>query len=146
VTLHSPSGARPVTIVVLLGIALIHFLTLPSAFETEAYVGVGLILASGMTLAGAVALLARNRDGVWWYALFQGVLTTFGYLVTRLEGLPLVSPALSGDWDDQRSMALVFCGLIVTGLAGWVLYARHAASRRPNPVTSARERVHAGAD
>jgi len=50
-----PNLARPVGAMFFLGIAMVHFLTLPDGFRIEPYIGVSLIIALMMALFGAGA-------------------------------------------------------------------------------------------
>ena len=147
-TLPSPNTVRTVAVVILIGIGLIHFLTLPQGFKIAGYLGVALILAIGLALAGAYALLHEDQvgdqAGVWWYALCQGVLNSLGYLLSRTAGLPLVSHRVSADWDSGLSMSLFYCGMLLTALSTWVLAVRWSRRRRGTPVASARDRDRLG--
>jgi hypothetical protein len=134
-----PQVARPVGAVLFLGLALIHFLSLPHGFHIEAYVGVSLLLASVMAVAGAVALLVEDRNRVWWYALAEGLLTLLGWFLSRWFGLPAAGNAVSGDWFEETGLGLAFCGSALTGLAVWILYVRRTHAHET--VLSARQRV-----
>lgn len=136
----SPAVARAVGAVVLVGIALIHFLALPHGFHIEAYLGVSLIMGVGMAFGGAVALLVDDRDRVWWYALVQGILNVLGYLLTRVSGVPLSDSDVSGNWFRTSGMALCFTGFVIAGLAAWVLIERRRTTPR-SPVVSAKDRA-----
>jgi uncharacterized membrane protein len=98
VTLPSPNSVRTVAVVILIGLGLIHFLTLPDRFEIAGYLGLALILAIGRAAAGAFGRLfqdpADDQGGVWWYALAQGLLNSLasGVLsVCRLGGMTQVT-------------------------------------------------------
>jgi hypothetical protein len=136
-----PNVARPVGAVFFLGIAMVHFLTLPDGFRIEPYIGVSLIIALMMALFGAGAMLMDDRDRVWWYALAEGLLNGVGYVLTRFHGLPLASAGAIGGWFRQTGMALAFCGFMLAALAGGVLAARRHRRRTSYlPVTSAFQR------
>ncbi|MBO2452028.1 hypothetical protein J4573_33420 [Actinomadura barringtoniae] len=125
-----------------LGIAMVHFLTLPDGFHIEPYIGVSLIIALMMALFGAGALLVEDRDRVWWYALAEGLLNGFGYVLSRVQGLPLTSgQGVSGGWFRATGMALAFFGFLLAALAGWILISRRLRRRnRYFPITSAFQR------
>lgn len=135
----APEVARPVAVVLMLGIGMIHCQHLLEAFRQASYIGVQTVLALLLVVAGAFWMIAEERSRVWWFALVQGVLNAAGYVVSRAFGLPLTSWPTEGDWLHATSLALGFLGLVLTALAGWVLLSRRALARR-GPVLSARER------
>ena len=119
--------ARMVAIAGLGGIALIHALQAPEAFEETTYLGVlfiGAILAS-LLLSAA---LTRTSDQRAWAA--AGGLATailLGYVLTRTSGLPDATADV-GNWTEPLGLAsLVAEGLVLCVAAGAV------ASQAPLP-------------
>jgi membrane protease YdiL (CAAX protease family) len=119
--------ARTVGIVGLGGIALIHALQVPEAFEETAYLGVlfiGAILAS-LALTG---VLTRTSDQRAWVAaggLAAAIM--FGYVLTRTSGLPDATLDV-GNWTEPLGLAsLVAEGLVLCVTAG-VLTSRGVVS------------------
>jgi len=114
--------ARTVGIVGLGGIALIHALQVPEAFEETAYLGVlfiGAILAS----LALTAVLTRTSDQRAWVAaggLAAAIM--FGYVLTRTIGLPDATLDV-GNWTEP--LGLVAEGLVLCVTAG-VLASRGA--------------------
>jgi hypothetical protein len=135
----APDVARAAGAVLLLGIAGIHFVTLPHGFQIEAYVGVSLVLGFLMAMAGVVGLLAENKNRIWWYALIEGVLNVGGWFATRVNDLPVTRSGTSGDWFKSSGLLLFFAGSTLSLLASWVLRVRTLDRRET--VTSARQRV-----
>ena len=121
--------ARTVGIVGLGGIALIHALQVPEAFEETVYLGIlfiGAILAS----LGLAAVLTRTSDQRAWVAaggLAAAIM--LGYVLTRTSGLPDATLDI-GNWTEPLGLAsLVAEGLVVCVTAG-VLASRKAVPRR----------------
>ena len=121
--------ARTVGIVGLGGIALIHALQVPEAFEETVYLGIlfiGAILAS----LGLAAVLTRTSDQRAWVAaggLAAAIM--IGYVLTRTSGLPNATLDV-GNWTEPLGLAsLVAEGLVVCVTAG-ALASRTAVPRR----------------
>jgi hypothetical protein len=117
--------ARTVGIVGLAGIALIHALQAPEAFEETTYLGVlfiGAILAS----LGIAATLTRTSDQRAWVAaggLAAAIM--LGYVLTRTSGLPDATLDID-NWTEPLGLAsLVAEGLVICVTAG-VLASRGA--------------------
>ena len=117
--------ARTVGIVGLGGIALIHALQVPEAFEETAYLGV---LFIGAILASLVltAVLTRTSDErAWFSAGGLAAAIMLGYVLTRTSGLPDVTLDV-GNWTEPLGLAsLVAEGLVLSVTAG-VLASRGA--------------------
>jgi membrane protease YdiL (CAAX protease family) len=123
--------ARTVGIVGLGGIALIHALQVPEAFEETAYLGVlfiGAILAS----LALTAVLTRTSDQRAWVAaggLAAAIM--FGYVLTRTSGLPDATLDV-GNWTEPLGLAsLVAEGLVLCVTAGVFASRRAVAGHAP---------------
>ena len=134
--------ARTVGIVGLGGIALIHALQVPEAFEETLYLGIlfiGAILAS----LGLAAVLTRTSDQRAWVAaggLAAAIM--LGYVLTRTSGLPDATLDV-GNWTEPLGLAsLVAEGLVVCVTAG-ALASRTAVPRRASAYQPVRTRQEA---
>jgi Na+/proline symporter len=121
--------ARTVGIVGLGGIAMIHALQVPEAFEETVYLGllfIGAILAS----LGLAAVLTRTSDQrAWTAACGLAAAIMVGYVLTRTSGLPDATLDV-GNWTEPLGLAsLVAEGLVVCVTAG-VLASRTAVPSR----------------
>jgi membrane protease YdiL (CAAX protease family) len=110
--------ARTVGIVGLGGIALIHALQAPEAFEETTYLGVlfiGAIVAS-LVLA---AVLTRTSDQRAWTAVGGlAAAIMLGYVLTRTSGLPDATLDVD-NWTEPLGLAsLVAEGLVLCVTAG----------------------------
>jgi membrane protease YdiL (CAAX protease family) len=120
---------RMIGIVGLGGIALIHALQAPEAFEETAYLGalfIGAIVAS-LVLS---AVLTRSSDQRVWTATggLAGAIM-LGYVLTRTSGLPDATLDV-GNWTEPLGLAsLVAEGLVLCVTAG-VLASRGVVSGR----------------
>jgi hypothetical protein len=112
--------ARPIAIVGLAGIALIHLLDAHDTFVSTPYKGwlyLGLIAGS----LGAAALLARRDDPRGWAAagiLSVGALVAFVY--SRTVGLPQSADDI-GNWWEPLGLASLFVEGCVAALSAAVL-------------------------
>jgi hypothetical protein len=121
-------------------VATTHLTTVPESFRIEAYLGVVTILAVGLALTAATALLLSDSRPVWVLALCEGVLSVGGYVVTRLVGLPLATAYSLCQWSQPQALAVGLLGTVVAGLAAWTLHKRRGLPHVPTPVTSAQQR------
>jgi hypothetical protein len=114
---------RPVAIVGLLAIALIHLLDLQSIMEEAVYMGadfIGLIIAC-VFLAG---LLAMRDDRIVWLAC-GGLATAVivGFVVSRTVGLPNFTDDI-GNWGEPLAVAALFAEVSVVAFAALSLRRR----------------------
>jgi len=128
----SPSVARAVAVMVLLGFATWHLILLPDGFRAVSYVGVGLIGLLLAVLVAAALLIGTDTTGVWWYTALVGLVHVGGYVETRLLGLPLYRHEI-GHWLGPTDLLAVFAGVVLLALSGWVLVARTHTPRRFAP-------------
>jgi hypothetical protein len=109
---------RIIGIVGLVGIALIHTLQAPEAFEETGYLG-ALFIAAIVASLVLSAVLTRTSDLRAWAASGGLALAIIiGYVLTRTSGLPDASLDV-GNWTEPLGLAsLVAEGLVVCVTAG----------------------------
>ena len=115
--------SRTVAILGLAGIALIHVLQLPEAFDETFYLGllfVGAIVAA-VTL-GAALTLSTDR-GTWMVVAALPALILLGYLLSRTTGLPDATNDV-GEWDEPLGLASMVVEGLVLCVAGGARAAR----------------------
>lgn len=112
-------------------IAFDHLVMLREGFHLGAYVGVLMIVAMGLAIAGAAALAVDGTRGAWWFVFAQSAVTALGFLVTGRTGVPVapadVTPAL---WRGPEAQTLLYAAGVTTVLSGWVLLGRKAPHPR----------------
>ena len=121
--------SRAAAIAGLLGIALIHVLQSPDAFDEQWYLGVLFVLAIvGSGLLAAV--LARTSDPrAWTAAGGLAGLILIGYILSRTSGLPWATNDI-GEWTEPL-------GLISLVVEGLVLFlAIGVLATRPEPAAA----------
>lgn len=126
--------ARAVGTVGLGGIAVIHALQVPEAFEETTYLGVLFIGAILASLALSTALTRTSDQRAWAAVGALAAAIMLGYVLTRTSGLPDATLDV-GNWTEPLGLAsLVAEGLVVCVTAG-VLASRgavpgHAPAKR----------------
>jgi hypothetical protein len=110
--------ARTVGIVGLGGIALIHALQTPEAFEETTYLGVLFICATLASLALSATLTRTGDRRAWAAAGGLAAAIMLGYVLTRTSGLPDATLDV-GNWTEPLGLAsLVAEGLVLCVTAG----------------------------
>ena len=105
--------ARAVGIVGLIGIALIHALQVPEAFEETTYLGVLFIGAILASLVLSAALTRTSDQRVWAAAGGLAAAIMVGYVLTRTSGLPDATLDV-GNWTEPLGLAsLIAEGLVL---------------------------------
>jgi membrane protease YdiL (CAAX protease family) len=105
--------ARTVGIIGLGGIALIHVLQAPEAFEETTYLGVLFVAAVLASLALSAALTRTGDERVWAAAGGLAASIVLGYFLSRTSGLPDATADV-GNWTEPLGLAsLVAEGLVV---------------------------------
>jgi len=104
---------RPVGIIGLLGIGLIHFLDVVGKFKETPYLGwLYLALIAGCLAASALLFRPDARLG-WSIALVLSAATFTGYLLSRTTGLPAATRDI-GNWTEPLGLASLYVeGLVV---------------------------------
>jgi hypothetical protein len=120
--------------------ALAHLTTVPHSFHVEAYLGVVMILAVGMSLANVIALLMSDTRAVWMFTLYEGVANAIGYVVTRLTGLPFAQSYTHLLWSQTPAVVIALTGVVAAGCAIRTLHRRRGQPSVSTPVTSAQQR------
>ncbi len=122
--------ARPIAVLGLAGIALIHLLDLPGKIQEVPYLGVayiGLILTA---LGLAAVLLAREHRRDWLLLAALSGATVLGFVVDRATGLPMATADV-GNWLEPLGLASLFVEITLLPLAAWAYRASAASSPAP---------------
>jgi hypothetical protein len=105
--------ARGVAILGLIGIALIHVLEAPEAFEETLYLGLLFVGAVVASLLLAVALTRDSDARVWRVVGGLPALILLCYVISRAIGLPGFTTDV-GEWTEPLGLAsMVAEGLVV---------------------------------
>jgi hypothetical protein len=121
----SDAVARTVAIAGLGGIALIHILEAPDAFDGTFYLGILFIIAIVAAVVLAAALTSMSDDRVWMAAAGLPALILILYIISRSIGLPDFTGDI-GEWTEPLGLA----SMVVEGLTFCVAAAALAARRR----------------
>lgn len=119
--------SRTVAIIGLAGIALIHVLQSPEAFEETFYLGLLFIGAIVVAIALAAALALGSDRGVWTATAALPALILLGYVLSRTTGLPDATYDV-GEWDEPLGLASMVVEGLVLCVGGGVLAARRQAA------------------
>jgi hypothetical protein len=129
--------ARGVAIVSLIGIALIHVLQLPEAFDETFYLGLLFIGAVVASLLVTIVLTRHSDRRTWQLAGVLPALILIGYVLSRTSGLPAANDDVDNWTEPLGLVSLVAEGLLVCLSAGVLGRRRRAASgaaaRRQKP-------------
>jgi membrane protease YdiL (CAAX protease family) len=120
--------ARTVGIIGLGGIALIHVLQAPEAFEQTTYLGVLFVAAVLASLALSAALTRTGDERVWVAAGGLAASIMLGYFLSRTSGLPDATVDV-GNWTEPLGLA----SLVAEGLVVCVAAASVAGAAAPIP-------------
>jgi hypothetical protein len=135
--------ARTVGIVGLGGIALIHALQSPEAFEETTYLGALFIGAIVASLVLAAVLTRTSDQRAWAAAGGLAAAIMIGYVLTRTSGLPDATVDVD-NWTEPLGLAsLVAEGLVFCVTVG-VLASRRALSGRAPAQRRTRSQALAG--
>jgi len=117
--------ARTVGIAGLGGIAMVHVLQSPAAFDDTTYLGI-LFIGAVVAAVALAAILTRTSDlRAWGAAGGLAALILLGYVLSRTSGLPDATDDI-GEWSEPLGLAsLVFEGLVVFVSAGVLAIRRH---------------------
>ena len=139
-------GARGVAILGLIGIALIHVLEAPEAFEETFYLGLLFVVAVIASLLLAVALTRESDVRVWRAVGGLPALILLGYVISRAIGLPGFTGDF-GEWTEPLGLASMVAEGLVICLTVAVLgasVARRASAPRGRQAPSALPGAAAG--
>jgi membrane protease YdiL (CAAX protease family) len=120
--------ARTVGIMGLGGIALIHVLQAPEAFEETAYLGVLFVAAVVASLVLSAALTRTSDERVWAAAGGLALAIMAGYFLSRTSGLPDATVDV-GNWTEPLGLA----SLVAEGLVVFVAAASLTGAAAPIP-------------
>ena len=107
---------RPVAIVGLLAIALIHFLDFFDTIKTHPYVGVLFMALIAGCLAAAATLLGRRPRRAWMLTAAVAAAPFLGYVLSRSVGLPGATDDI-GNWTQPLGLAAVFVEFLVVAIS-----------------------------
>jgi membrane protease YdiL (CAAX protease family) len=125
--------ARTVGVLGLGGIALIHALQAPEAFEETTYLGVLFIGAILASLALSTALSRTSDERAWTAAGGLAAAIMLGYVLTRTSGLPDATLDV-GNWTEPLGLAsLVAEGLVLCVTAGVLASREVVPGHEPAP-------------
>ena len=119
--------SRTAAIAGLAGIALIHVLQSPEAFEETLYLGLLFIGATVVAVALAAALTLGSDRGVWTATATLPALILLGYVLSRTTGLPDATNDV-GEWDEPLGLASMVVESLVICVGGGVLATRVPAT------------------
>jgi hypothetical protein len=121
----------------LAGIALVHALQAPEAFEETTYLGVLFIGAIVAGLAIAAVLTRTGDQRAWAAASGLAAAIMLGYLLSRTSGLPDATLDV-GEWTEPLGLAsLVAEGLVLFVAAGELAsHGAFATRRSARPVAA----------
>ena len=95
------------------GIALIHVLQAPEAFDETTYLGVLFVAAVLASLVLSAALTRTADERIWAAAGGLAASIMLGYFLSRTSGLPSATADV-GNWTEPLGLAsLVAEGLVV---------------------------------
>jgi hypothetical protein len=141
--------ARAVAIAGLAGIAVIHVLQLPDAFEAAGYLGALFVCAVTVSVLLAAALTRRDDERLWGAAGGLAALILLGYVVSRSVGLPGFTEDV-GEWTEPAGLASMVAESLVACVSAATLVARHpvrlsttSPSRTPRTRSAPRARLSA---
>jgi hypothetical protein len=120
--------ARAVAIVGLVGIALIHILESPDAFEAIGYLG-ALFVCAVVTSLLLAAVMTRTSADLAWAAVggFAGLILLC-YVISRSVGLPGFTHDV-GEWTEPLGLASMVAEGLVICVSAAVLATRHPVRR-----------------
>jgi hypothetical protein len=122
----SDAIARIVAVAGLGGIALIHVLQAPEAFDAATYLGILFVLAIATAIVLAAMLTAMSDERVWQAVGGLPALLLLGYVLSRTSGLPGFTVDV-GEWTEPLGLA----SMVVESLVVCVSFGALAAFRRP---------------
>jgi hypothetical protein len=123
--------SRGLAIAALGGIALVHALQLPDAFDQTLYLGLLFVLAAAGALALAIALSRTGDRRTWLAATALPALILIGFILSRTSGLPAATDDV-GNWREPLGLvSLVVETLLVCLGAGLLVPAGAPVRTRP---------------
>jgi hypothetical protein len=135
--------ARATVTAALVGVALIHMLQLPSAFDEVGYLGALFIAVVAASLVLATVLVRTSDERAWVAAGGLAGLVLLGYIISRSVGLPGFTDDV-GEWSEPAGLASMVVESFVVLLAGGTLAsgrfpvpgARRSAARAGTPASA----------
>jgi hypothetical protein len=111
---------RPVAVIGLLGIALIHFLDIFGTFAETAYLGVAYLALIGACVVATGMLMGGSARRGWRLAVAASGATLAGYVLSRTIGLPAATGNI-GNWTEPLGLASMFVEGAVVAMGAYAL-------------------------
>jgi hypothetical protein len=132
---------RGAAVVILLGIAVMHFAQIVVTFQGTPLLG-GAYLVLIAACVAAAGLLATSGDRrAWTSAGVIGVAAIAGYLVTRIMSTPLDNQDV-GNWSCMLGLAALFVEAALVAFSGYAVAAGSLPRSRTVPASATVEVVH----
>ena len=133
-TSHDPRAVlRQVTVLGLLGIALVHLLDLPATIGPSPVQGMLYVVLIVACLSAAAAFLHATSSLRWLGVAALATAPFVTYVLTRTVGLPF-DRADVGNWGDRLGVAALFVESVVVLTALYALWLER--DERPRPSTT----------
>jgi hypothetical protein len=120
---------RGLTVVGLIGIALIHLVELPDTWRQSTGLGALFLILVIAAVVVAGALVHIDIPPLWQLSALVALGPIAGYVLTRSTDVP-VDHADVGNWLEPTVLVALFIEVIVLALCGSVLFATKARSAR----------------
>jgi Na+/proline symporter len=114
--------SRPVVVVGLLGIAMVHLLDLPETIEDAPSLALAF---TALIIGSLVAAELLRRRGSNARLLFSGLLA--GFVLSRTIGIPGLTTDDIGNWTEPLGLASMLIEATVVWLTGVILVKRMTA-------------------
>jgi hypothetical protein len=125
---------RTIVIAGLVGIAMVHVLQMPDAWNATGYLGALFVVVVVVSLVLSATLTRTSDDRAWAAAGVFALLIMIGYVLSRTSGLPGWDDDI-GEWSEPLGLAslvvegLVLCVTTAVVAADW--HAAVATASRP---------------
>ena len=116
---------RATGIVVLLGIAVIHFVQIVPTYQQSSLLGISFLalIAGSVLMAAHVVRGASTRAQLWVPVGIFGILAMVGYAFTRMVSSPL-DKADVGNWSCMLGLVALFVEAAVVALSAYPMTVR----------------------
>jgi hypothetical protein len=120
---------RGLTVVGLVGIALIHLVELPDTWRESTGLGVMFLVLVIAAIAVAAALVHWDVTPLWQLSALVALGPIVGYIVTRGADLPFDHDDV-GNWLEPSVLVATFIEVTVLALCAYALFATKEPARR----------------
>jgi uncharacterized membrane protein (UPF0136 family) len=127
---------RATGIVVLLGIAVIHFVQIVPTYQQSSLLGLSFLalIAGSVLMAAHVVRGAPTRALLWVPVGIFGILAMAGYAFTRMVSSPL-DRADVGNWSCMLGLVALFVEVALVALSAYAMKVRPLTRPAPLKVT-----------